>query len=121
MAVPAIVKRKLSGSTDGQPIAVAATASAGTTIHTAYTTVTTLGHYDEVWLWAANVTTTNQVLVIEYGATGTANQIETQIPIDSGSILVLPGLLLQNTKIVRAFTTTANGVNVFGFVNRITE
>ena len=42
-------KKILSGSTDGKSIKVAATATAGTTIHTGSATVTTL---DEVWIYA---------------------------------------------------------------------
>ena len=42
-------KQLLSGSTDGRGIKVAATASSGTTIHTASSTATT---FDEIWLYA---------------------------------------------------------------------
>jgi len=49
----AIYKRKLSGSTDGKPIKVVATATAGTTIHTAVAG-TTAGTFDEIWLYAYN-------------------------------------------------------------------
>ena len=42
-------KQLLSGSTDGKQIKVAATASTGTTIHTASSTTTV---FDEVWLYA---------------------------------------------------------------------
>jgi hypothetical protein len=41
----------LSGSTDGRMIKVAATATAGTTIHTGSATATT---FDEIWLYAVN-------------------------------------------------------------------
>ena len=41
-------KRLLSGSTNGRPIKVAATATPGTTIHTAVTGTT---DFDEVWIY----------------------------------------------------------------------
>ena len=41
----------LSASTDGRPIEVAASASAGTTIHTG---PSVNDDYDEIWLWACN-------------------------------------------------------------------
>jgi hypothetical protein len=44
-------KNILSGSTDGKAVKVAATATAGTTIHTGSATATTI---DEVWLYAVN-------------------------------------------------------------------
>jgi hypothetical protein len=40
-------KLVLSGSTDGRMVLVAATATLGTTIHTAHAT-----DQDEIWLWA---------------------------------------------------------------------
>ena len=46
-------KRKLSGSTDGKPILIAATSTPGTAIHTAVAG-TTAGTYDEIWLWVHN-------------------------------------------------------------------
>ena len=47
----------LSGGTSGADILVAATATAGTLIHTANATA-----LDEIWLWAQNNTTADVVL-----------------------------------------------------------
>jgi hypothetical protein len=44
-------KKILSASTDGKAVKVAATATAGTTIHTGSATATTI---DEVWIYAVN-------------------------------------------------------------------
>lgn len=46
--------------------------------------------------------------------------IEVTIPGESGLFLVVPGLLLTNSLVVKAFAATANVVCVHGFVNRIT-
>src|SRR5512139_1683053 len=62
------VKRKLSGSTDGRGIKVVATASAGTTIHTAVAG-TTAGTFDEIWLYAYNSDSVARLLTIEFGGT----------------------------------------------------
>ena len=43
----------LSGGTSGAPIPVAATATPGTLVHTAVAGATS---FDEVYLWASNVT-----------------------------------------------------------------
>jgi hypothetical protein len=59
-------KTILSGSTDGKAVKVAATATAGTTIHTGSATATTL---DEIWLYAMNTSATNVKLTIEWGGT----------------------------------------------------
>ena len=110
-------KRLLSGSTNGRPILVVATATAGTLMHTAVSGTTDL---DEIWLYAVNSDTTNRKLTLEWGGVTVPNDlIEETIPAESGLFLVAPGLLLQNGLIVRAFAATANVVTIHGFVNRI--
>ena len=115
------VKRKLSGSTDGKPIKVVATATAGTTIHTAVAG-TTAGTFDEIWLYARNSHTADVLLTIEFGGVTDPDQlIEVTIPYDSGLVLVVPGLILQNEMVVGAFAATANVITISGFVNAITD
>lgn len=108
-------KTKLSGSTDGKMIKITTTATAGDTIHTAHATA-----LDEIWLWAVNSDTTDRKLTIEYGgATSPDCLIEVTIPAESGLISVVPGLLLTNSLVVKAFCATANVVMIGGYVNRI--
>ena len=59
-------KQLLSGGTNGKNIKVAATASAGTTIHTA---VAGTSDMDEIWLYACNTDSSDRKLTIEYGGT----------------------------------------------------
>lgn len=109
-------KEILSGSTDGSPVKVAATATAGTLIHTASATAK-----DEVYLWAVNTDTTARKLTIEWGGTTAPdNLIELTIQPEAGLVIVIPGLPLTNSKVVRAFAAAANVVNIVGYVNRIT-
>lgn len=112
----AFTKVKLSGSTDGRQIKVAATSSAGTTIHTAHATA-----LDEVWLWAVNSSTSPVKLTIEYGGTTAPDDlIEQTIEPESGLIIIVPGSSpLTNSVVVRAFAATANVVMIQGYVNRI--
>ena len=108
-------KLKLSGSTDGKMIKVAATATAGTTIHTSHATA-----LDEVWLFAVNSDTTARKLTIEWGeATAPDGNIEVTIPAESGYLMVVPGLCLTNSLVVKAFAATANVILINGYVNRI--
>ena len=105
----------LSGSTDGKQIKVAATATAGTTIHTAHAT-----SLDEIWLWAVNSSTTTVKLTVEWGeATAPDGNIEVTIPGESGYLMVVPGLVLTNSLVVKAFAGTANVILINGYVNRI--
>lgn len=111
-----ITKTKLSGSTDGRGVKVAATSSSGTTIHTAHATA-----LDEVWLWAVNSDTVARKLTIQFGGTSDPDDsIEVNIPAGSGLVLVVPGLVVTNSVVVRAFCAAANVVILHGFVNRIT-
>ena len=108
-------KLKLSGSTDGKQIKVAATATAGTTIHTAHASA-----LDEIWLYAVNSNTAAVKLTVEWGeATAPDGNVEVTIPAESGYMLVIPGLVLTNSLVVKAFAATANVILINGYVNRI--
>ncbi|CAB5229607.1 hypothetical protein UFOVP1566_5 [uncultured Caudovirales phage] len=109
-------KQLLSGSTSGKGVKVAATATAGTTIHTAHAT-----SYDEIWLYAVNSSATSVKLTLEWGdVTAPDGNIEVTVASESGLVLVSPGLLLTGGLLVRAFAATANVIILHGYVNRIT-
>ena len=106
----------LSGGTSGANILVAATATAGTLIHTANATA-----LDEVWLFAQNNHTADVVLTIEFGGVSSPKDLVIQnIPAKSGLVNVIPGIPLTGSLVVRAFAGTASVISVAGFVNRIT-
>lgn len=105
----------------GLGILVAATATAGTPIHTASTVSTTI---DEVWLYAVNTHSSSIKLTLEWGeATEPNGNIEVTVGNEAGLLLLVPGLLLQGNatpRVIRAFAATANEIVIHGFVNRIT-
>jgi hypothetical protein len=111
----------LSGSTDGRGIKVAATASAGTTIHTASSTATTL---DEIWLYVQNTSASSVKLTVQWGGTTSPDDdIEVTVAAEAGLMLVAPGLILKGNAtplVVRAFAATTNVLTIHGYVNRIT-
>jgi len=116
------LKRKLSGSTDGRGILVVATATLGTAIHTPVTG-TTVGTWDEIWLYAYNSHTAAVVLSVEFGGvTDPKDVIALSIAPQAGLVLVIPGLPLQNgtNANVTAFASVASKISVFGYVNAIT-
>jgi len=106
---------------DGLGILVAATATAGTVLHTASSTATTI---DELWLYAYNNHSADILLTIEFGGvTAPKDVIKDTITTQDGLILVVAGLVIQGNatpKVVRAFAATANQISLFGYVNRIT-
>lgn len=113
----AFTKSKLSGSTNGKGIKVAATGTLGTTIHTA---VSGTSSYDEIWLYAYNGHTADVVLTIEWGeATVPDGNIVVTVPFKQGRFLVVDGRLLNNGLVVTAFAGTTNVIVIDGFVNQI--
>ncbi len=108
-------KEFLSGSTNGKAILISATSSAGTTLHTVGVSA-----IDELWIYAYNNDVSAINLTIEWGGTTTTDQITQSIPSKQGLVLIIPGLVLSNSLVIRGFASTGNQITITGFVNRIT-
>jgi hypothetical protein len=111
-------KVKLSASTDGKSIKIAATATAGTTVHTAHAT-----SLDEIYCWVSNSDTSDRTITIEWGGATDPDNLLVKtltIPANSGPILVVPGLILTNSMVFAIFASSANKIIATGYVNRIT-
>ena len=113
-----LTKLALSGSVNGKNIKITANViGSADTIHTAQIGTS---NFDEIWLWAVNTSAVDVVLTIAYGGVSDPDDyIVKTIPSKDGFVLILPGIILQNELIVKAFAGTANVINVNGFVNRI--
>jgi hypothetical protein len=108
----------LSGSTHGRGVKVAATSSAGTTIHTATSSTTDC---DVITMYAYNSSGSAVNLTIQWGGTTSVDDdIKLSIPATSGLTLVLPDLVLRNSLVVKAYAGTADVVTIHGFANRVT-
>ena len=111
-------KTFLSASTNGKGVKVAATATAGTLIHTA---VSGTANVDEVCVYAVNSSAADAKLTLEWGeATAPDGNIEQIVPAESGLMLLVPGLLLQNSLTLNAFAGTTNVIVIHGYVNKVT-
>jgi hypothetical protein len=111
----------LSGSTQGQPITVVATASTGTTVHQTGTSSSVI---DEVWLYANNTSISPVLLTVQFGGTNSVQHAKPiTLPPQSGDTLIIAGLPLTGTgetaNSVYAFAATASVVTVSGYINRI--
>ena len=110
-------KELLSGSTNGKGILVVESGTAGTLIHTAVSGETDI---DEIWLYAFNTHTVDIKLTLEWGeATEPNGNIEITVPAEEGLMLLVPGLLLQNGLVVKAFAGTGSEIVIHGYVNKI--
>ena len=113
----------LSYSTDGLGIPVVEVTEPGTYLHLMDTDDN--ADYDEVWLYAKNRHSSDEVLVIEWGLSADNNEITQTIPSKAGLVLVVPGLVLRGNgvtgKNVRAFNLggATSRIIVHGYVNRI--
>jgi hypothetical protein len=109
-------KNKFSASTDGLGIKVAATAiDSADTIHAAVAT-----GFDEVWLYAVNNQSAAIKLTICFGGVSDVdNTIEFTVDGEGGLKCIIPGLILTNSMIIKAFAATTNQIVVYGFVNNI--
>lgn len=113
--MPTYTKRLLSGSTDGRGVKVVATATAGTTIHTA---TSTAGEIDFVRIWAQNISALPIKLTLEWGNASVDDNIELVIPGEEGMFEVVRYLPIANSLVVKAFAGTTNLVILHGDVTR---
>ena len=111
-------KDHFSGSTDGLPIKVVNTVLASAdTIHTSVANAT---DFDEVWLYAVNNDTVNRKLTICWGGlTNVDHTIAFTVAPQEGLKCIIPGLVIQNSKVIKAFAEVANKITISGFINRI--
>lgn len=109
-----IAKLVPSGSTNGRPIKVTATATAGTIFHTANASA-----LDEITMYATNTDSVDRLLTVEFGGvTSPDDHIRATIPAGE-TILVVAGVPLTNSLVCRAFAAAANVITLHGYVNRI--
>jgi hypothetical protein len=112
-------RQLLSGSTNGKPVKIAATATPGTTIHTA---VSGTSSFDEIYAWLTNTDGSARTATIEFGTTTSpdGHLIDTlSLPANSPPIPIITGQVLQNSLVCGVFASVTNVVLATGFVNRI--
>lgn len=108
------LRRPISGAADGKGVKVVATGSAGTTIHTAQASATLV---DVVTLYATNTNTTVETVTLQWGGTTSVDDdIIVQVPAKA-TVPIAVDLILRNSLVAKAYSTTANVVSIHGFVN----
>ena len=110
----------LSAATNGLPIRILAVATPGTTIHTATSADMPEG-CDELYLWAASITASpvNGALQFSNDPGSTTRQITFRAPAAfNGPVAILAGHRICDGVVVAA-TSSADGLVIWGNVNRI--
>ena len=113
----------LSAATSGVPIKIAATATPGTTIHTA-TSADSPDGCDEVYLWAGSTSTSaiNATLHIVGPTVNDSHTINFRVPAAyNGPIAILAGHRVLDGIVITATAATAERINIWGNVNRISQ
>ena len=108
-----------SGSTNGRPIPITATGTAGTLIHTA---VAGTSAFDEIYLWVSNVTAVAATLTVEFGGVADPGDHMVKaysIPANSLPIPIALGQRVQGGVVIRAFSATGSALNATGYYNRV--
>jgi hypothetical protein len=107
------VVQKLSGSTDGKQIKVAAVGTPGTLIHTAQASA---NDEDFLFVSAVNSSAASVKLTLEHGGVAVPDDIvEITIPPETGLIPIYQGIPLRNSLVLRAFAATANVILINGY------
>lgn len=117
-------KSPLSQTVRGQGIAAPATGAAA--VHRSGTNTNIAS---EVWLYCVNYSTATQTLNIHWsetsaGSIGAGSLIKATIPVNSGPILVIPGLVLFGGTPelwINVSASAASALVVYGYVNKITS
>jgi hypothetical protein len=115
-------KQLLSQSTNGKSIVITASGANTTTIHTTQASSSVV---DEVWLYATNSTTSDIMFNLLYGGTDFTTDIlfEGVIEAYGGNVLLCPGLIAKGDGAtglsIYGNASVLSGINVFGYVNRI--
>ena len=108
-----------SASDGGRLVAVAATSSPGTLIHTVPTSIK--DRFQRISLWACNIDTSERTLTIQFGGTSTSDTMITKLGAQRGFVLIVPDFKLFLGLSVRAFADSANKINVYAGVGEISK
>jgi len=90
-----------------------------------HTTGTSSANADEIWLYAANNSTSDALMTLYWGSSATADLLAPiVVQAYAGATLIIPGLILTGTgsagTTVYATVATPSAVEIIGYVNRIT-
>jgi len=105
----------LSESTDGQPIQISATSTAGDDLH-----ISTANQTDRVTIDLTNTSDSPVEVTLEFGGTGTGNLIITTVP-PNDTVRAVSNAAIggsASTRTIAAFAGTTNVINAIGYVER---
>ena len=103
----------LSGSTNGRPLNITATTSGGAqTVHTVGASV----DFEEVYLWATNISASDATLFVGVGGVADEDMIVkgVTIPANSTPVPVCIGQRFKGGVVVKAWAGTTAVINVTG-------
>jgi hypothetical protein len=120
--MPSYSKIPLSTTAIGAGVLLTSTGVPGVLVHQTQNNATDI---DEIWLYANNTGTSDATMTVYWGLTGATNILgPINIQAYAGPTLVSPGLVLEGSgstaSVVYANSSVASGINIYGYINRIT-
>lgn len=113
-----VTYKKLSASTGGKGILIAATSASGTLCHTAVSGGT---NFDKVFLYAVNNHTASVAITVHFGGSTDPNHVIVKtVTKDDGAYLLVPGFPLQSGSTVRVYAGFTNVVSIYGEIWAVT-
>jgi len=121
--MPTYTKIPLSQNAIGAGITVTSSGVPGTFLHA---TQNNSVDVDEIWLYANNTGIADSLLTLYWGATGSSSNILGPVLVQAyaGPSLFSPGLILEGSgstaSVIYGTSSVPSGINVYGYINRIT-
>jgi hypothetical protein len=120
--MPSYSKIPLSTTAIGAGILLTSTGVPGVLVHQTNNNAVDV---DEIWLYANNTGTSDASLTLYWGLTGATNVLGPIVAqAYAGPTLISPGLVLEGSgstaSVIYGTSSIASGINVYGYVNRIT-
>jgi hypothetical protein len=120
--MPSYSKIPLSQTAIGAGILLTSSGVPGVLVHQTNNNSTDV---DEIWLYANNTGAADTIMNVYWGLTGATNILgPINVQAYAGPTLISPGLVLEGSgstaSVVYANSSVPSGINIYGYVNRIT-
>ena len=112
------VPKNPTESDNGRLIQVTGTGT-GSAVDIATAISGTADNWDVIYIAAANVSSAEHLVTIEWGDTGTANEVKVLLPPYSGFWPIIPSLRLRDAATISAYADAANVVNIYVDIDRL--
>jgi len=108
--------------TNGKPVAITGTDSAGET--TIFTSTSTTNTCDEVYMYVSNSSATDGTVTVAIGSTANTGDLvckDLAVAANESMLIVIPGLRIDNGVTIKAYKDSSSTLNAHLAINRISK